>query len=116
MRVLSSIALAALVAAVATMPAQAGDAAAGQAKFSQFCAVCHGPAGLGDGAAAAGLNPKPRSFADAAWQAKVDDDYLHTVIGKGGPAVGLSPLMTAWGHVLNKDDVDNVVAFIRTRK
>lgn len=33
----------------------------GEELFSQ-CAACHGPAGKGDGAAAAALNPKPRNF------------------------------------------------------
>ncbi len=34
----------------------------GKAQFEQQCASCHGAAGKGDGAAAAGLNPKPRNF------------------------------------------------------
>lgn len=115
MRILSSIAVAAALALSAT-PAAAGDAKAGEATFKQFCATCHGPAGKGDGPAAAGLKPKPRSFHDAEWQAKVDDDYLRTVITKGGPAVGLAPLMTGWGHVVKGDKLDDVIAYIRSMK
>mgnify|MGYP002621377683 CR=1 FL=1 len=94
--------------------AHAGDADAGKAKFQQFCATCHGAAGAGDGPASASLRPKPRSLADAEWQAKVDDDHIRKVISQGGAAVGLSPLMTPWGHVVKGDDLENVVAYIRS--
>lgn len=96
-----------------TLPAYAGDADAGKAKFQQLCAVCHGPAGAGDGPAAAGLNPKPRPFGDAEWQESVDDDYLRTIITKGGPAVGKSPMMTAQRN-LKDEDLANLVAYIRS--
>ncbi|MBI4817927.1 MAG: c-type cytochrome [Deltaproteobacteria bacterium] len=61
--------------------------------FNTRCATCHGPQGKGDGAAAAALNPKPRSFADAEWQKTVTDEHIGTVIVKGGAAAGKSPLM-----------------------
>jgi mono/diheme cytochrome c family protein len=94
--------------------AHAGDAEAGKAKFQQFCATCHGATGGGDGPASAALRPKPRSLKDAEWQATVDDDYLKKVIAEGGAAVGLSPMMTPWGHALKGDDLENVVAFVRS--
>lgn len=94
--------------------AQAGDADAGKAKFQQFCATCHGATGAGDGPASAALRPKPRSLSDAEWQGTVDDDYLKKVITQGGAAVGLSPMMTPWGHTLKGDDLENVVAYIRS--
>lgn len=97
-----------------TVQAQAGDAEAGKAKFQQFCATCHGAAGAGDGPASAALRPKPRHLGDAEWQASVEDDYLKKVISEGGAAVGLSPMMTPWGHALKGDDLENVVAYIRS--
>jgi mono/diheme cytochrome c family protein len=108
-----------LVAAAAALcmtaaNAQAADAEAGKTKFQQFCATCHGPAGAGDGPASAALKPKPRALNDAEWQESVDDDYIKKVITEGGPAVGLSPMMTAWGHALKGDDLENVVAYIRS--
>lgn len=93
---------------------QAADAEAGKIKFQQFCATCHGPAGAGDGPASAALKPKPRALNDAEWQASVDDDYIKKVVAEGGPAVGLSPMMTAWGHALKGDDLENVLAYIRS--
>lgn len=42
-------------------PVPAGDAAVatGRAAFQKSCAICHGVRGLGDGAAALTLNPRP---------------------------------------------------------
>ncbi|MBC7385336.1 MAG: cytochrome c [Cryobacterium sp.] len=41
----------------------------GKALFAQNCVTCHGEAGLGNGPAAAALNPKPRNFtADVGWK------------------------------------------------
>ena len=99
---------------VAAVPAHAADVEAGKAKFQQFCGACHGPEGHGDGPAAAALNPKPRSLDDTEWQESVDDDHIRKVIVEGGAAVGLSPMMTAWGHALKGDDLENVVAYIRS--
>jgi len=101
-------------AAAVVAPALAADADAGEAKFKQLCATCHGPSGQGDGPASAGLNPKPRDMSDSEWQASVDDERLRNVIENGGAAVGLSPTMTAFGHALSDEDLDNIVAYIRS--
>ena len=111
MRLISVLAASALMLSVGYV--QAGDAAAGETRFKQLCATCHGPTGKGDGPAAPGLNPKPRNMNDAEWQASVDDDYLANIIKKGGPAVGKSPMMTPFGHALNEQQLKDVIAYIR---
>jgi len=95
-------------------PAFSADSEAGQAKFQQLCASCHGDEGQGDGPAATGLKPPPRDFSDEEWQASVDDEHLRTVIEKGGMAAGLSPVMTPFGHALSDAELDNIIAYIRT--
>lgn len=35
--------------------------------FKTNCAMCHGEKGMGDGAAGAGLNPKPRNLVEGKW-------------------------------------------------
>lgn len=52
------------------------------------CFSCHGPTGLGDGAAAAALNPKPRSFADGSYAYDTDGD------GKKGTEADLFNIVT----------------------
>lgn len=83
------------------------------AKYNALCSSCHGAQGMADGAAAAAMNPKPRNFHDKAWQAKVTDEQIATVIKSGGAAAGLSATMPPWGGVLSDDEVKGLVAKIR---
>lgn len=63
--------------------------------FATRCAACHGQFGRGDGPGAAGLNPKPRNYADAVWQKATSDEEIEKAIVYGGAAVGKSPQMVA---------------------
>ncbi len=63
--------------------------------FTDRCTVCHGATGKGDGAGSAALDPKPRDFTSAEWQASVTDDHLSKIIVYGGLGVGKSPTMPA---------------------
>lgn len=77
--------------------------------------MCHGTQGRGDGPAAGTLQPRPRSFADAAWQAKVTDDHIRTVIIKGGEAAGLSAQMPPNADLLKKPEVlTALIAHVRS--
>jgi len=90
-----------------------GDADEGAVIYGQFCAMCHGPGGKGDGPAAAGLNPKPADHTDAAYMGSLSDEHLYKVIQGGGAAVGKSPLMTPWGGVLTDDQIRDLISFLR---
>lgn len=84
------------------------------AMFANVCAQCHGPGGLGDGPAASSLNPKPRNYTDAAWQASVTDDDIKKIIVEGGQAVGKSGMMPAQVQLKGKPEVvDALVVIIR---
>lgn len=39
----------------------------GHKLYKTNCALCHGDTGMGDGAAGAGLNPKPRNLVEGKW-------------------------------------------------
>src|SRR6185436_18178060 len=52
--------------------------------FSKRCVVCHGDHGMGDGPGAAALQPKPRIFSDATWQAATTDEHIGKTIVAGG--------------------------------
>jgi mono/diheme cytochrome c family protein len=90
----------------------AGDRAAANEIFSSRCAVCHGPMGAGDGAAAPTLTPRPRKFQDHDWQASVSNEHINTIIRLGGPAVGKSALMPANADL---EDRKGVVAALTGR-
>ena len=85
-----------------------------KAMFAQVCATCHGIDGKGDGPAAATLNPKPRDYTDAAWQASVTDDDIRTIIVKGGQAVGKSGMMPPNPTLAQRTDIlEDLVLIIR---
>lgn len=101
-------------AAAGTQAVTAAVDAEAATLFAQRCAMCHGTSGLGDGVAAANLNPKPRNYTDAAWQASVTDDYLAKVIVEGGGAVGKSMLMPGNPDLKDKPQlVAGIVKVIR---
>jgi mono/diheme cytochrome c family protein len=81
----------------APAPAKITDASRKKAKeyFATVCATCHGESGLGNGAGAAALDPKPRNFHDPAWQKSVTDEHIEQTIILGGAGVGKSPQMPA---------------------
>ncbi|MEZ6020718.1 MAG: cytochrome c [Planctomycetota bacterium] len=95
-------------------PARSAAVAAGKALFTaNACNTCHGDTGHGDGLAAANLDPKPRSYADKAWQKSKTDDQIKKVIKGRWSGHRLSPLMAAYGQ-LSDADLNNLVAYIRS--
>jgi cytochrome c553 len=76
-----------------------------QKMFMGRCVVCHGEKGTGDGPGAAALNPKPRNYTDATWQASVTDEQIKNVIVNGGAAAGKSPLMPGSPDLMGKPEV-----------
>jgi mono/diheme cytochrome c family protein len=97
-----------------TLVAYAADAEQGKKLYGQFCASCHGQSGKGDGPAAAALNPKPRDHTDKEYMSKMSDDEMLKVIKNGGASVGKSPLMPPWGASLKDEQIQDIMAYIRT--
>ncbi len=89
-----------------------GDAKAGEQTYAQFCVVCHGPNGAGDGPAAP-QDPAPADFTDADYMGQLSDAHIYKVIKEGGAAVGKSPLMVPWGPVLSDQQIRDVLARVR---
>lgn len=85
-----------------------------QKLFNERCAVCHGTIGQGDGPGAVALNPKPRAFADAAWQKSATDELISKTILAGGPAVGKSAGMPPNPDLADKPElVKELVDIVR---
>lgn len=82
--------------------------------FATVCATCHGMDGTGKGPAAESLNPKPRDYTDAKWQASITDEQLKETILKGGQGVGKSPMMPGQPQLKDHPEVlDELVQIIR---
>jgi cytochrome c6 len=79
----------------------------GGADFKAKCAACHGATGAGD--TTMGKNLKLKDLGSAEVQ-KQSDEELTTVIGKG------KGKMPAYDGKLSKDQISDVVKFIRTLK
>ena len=109
---LSVLALACLL--LWPLTGQAQDAAAGKEIYEQYCALCHGPQGKGDGSLSANLDPRPRNHTDGAYMNALSDAHLLNIVGGGGGAAGLSPIMPAWKDILSAQQIQDVVAFVRT--
>lgn len=90
-----------------------GVAARGQGDYAAYCAPCHGPRGRGDGQLARMLVPKPARHSDAALMNALSDAYLVRLLKEGGPALGKSPLMAAWGRILSDEQIRDLVAYLR---
>ncbi len=86
----------------------------GETDYATYCAPCHGASGYGDGPMSALLEPKPARHSDANLMSALSDEELFRVIKDGGPAVGKSPQMAAWGDRLSDESIHDLVAYVRS--
>jgi len=96
--------------------AGAGDPKSGERLYKQYCVPCHGKEGRGDGTRVTveNLDPQPRNHTDGNYMNNRSDLHLFKVIYYGGYSMNLSHIMPPWNHILSKQDVLDVVAFVRT--
>ncbi len=85
----------------------------GQDLFAQYCTSCHGDFGEGGpNPARAGDVIAPISSAE--YLRTRDDITLRSIITQGQPNFGMSPFGTTYGGPLEDDQVDAIVAFLRS--
>jgi mono/diheme cytochrome c family protein len=107
MRIIGSLAVVFSIMAVASAPATESVQDDAEKVFAGKCAMCHGKAGAGDGAAAAAMDPKPTDFTSAEYQeGRTDDEIAEAIkVGKGA--------MPAYGEKLSEEAIQGLVAYIR---
>jgi len=101
-----------VLSAMLTMPARAaGDAARGEPLYQRYCSGCHGVDGHGG---AKNFMPHVGALTKKGYIELLEDEYLATVIAEGGEAIGKSGFMPSWKTTLSKQDIADVIAYIRT--
>ena len=86
----------------------------GSKVYEHYCAICHGGEGQGNGFNSTNLAVRPRDFSNPQFWQQTTDERLLLTISKGGPAVGKSLLMPAWGRTLTDRQLHDVVVFLHT--
>ncbi|MCV6620396.1 MAG: c-type cytochrome [Cellvibrionaceae bacterium] len=82
----------------------------GQELFANFCFLCHGQQGKGDGRMAKLLQTAPANLR----KSQLDNKALAEIIRKGGAGVNRSEQMPAWGDQFTAIDVQSLVLFIKS--
>ena len=80
--------------------------------WDAWCARCHGKDGTGK-VAQPTITVEPMDFTDCSVTTPEGDSDWEAVISKGGPVVGLSSQMPAFGDFLTPQQVSEFVAFIK---
>lgn len=81
----------------------------GKKLYTQFCSVCHGDKGKGDGIAGLSLKPKPANFTTATIQAQTDGAlYWKLTMGR--------PPMAPYKEILTETKRWQLVNYIRSFK
>jgi mono/diheme cytochrome c family protein len=86
-----------------------GAVVRGQELFAQNCTTCHGAAGRGDGPDAASLPRPPADLTTGHAIPHADEDYIYW-IENGIEGTG----MPAFGGTLDREEVRDVVAYVRS--
>ena len=79
--------------------------------FTTYCATCHGDGGMGDGPAAANLNPAPVAVAHTSQM--LGDDYLFWRISEGGYSDPFNSAMPAWKNALSEAERWDLINYVR---
>jgi mono/diheme cytochrome c family protein len=93
-----------------------GNVDRGARIFAANCARCHGRSGKGDGPDLVKLQSavSPDDWTDKESNQELTDSFIVAMITKGGKANGKSRIMPAFGNKLNTQQVQDLLAFIRS--
>jgi mono/diheme cytochrome c family protein len=96
----------------ALLPRDSVDAAIfrGGLVYANYCVTCHGINADGNGRAARLHNPRPANLRAS----DKNNAYIALIVRRGGEAIGRSPSMPPWGEELTDEQVNDVVAFVRS--
>jgi mono/diheme cytochrome c family protein len=82
----------------------------GRLVFQNYCVLCHGARGQGDGRAAKLHTPRPFDLTSST----APRYYINDVIRKGGAAMGRGVGMPPWGEQLTDEQINDVLNYLFT--
>lgn len=82
----------------------------GRLVYQNYCVLCHGPEGRGDGRAAKLHTPRPFNLTTST----APRYYIAEVVRKGGEAMGRGKGMPPWGDQLTDEQVNDVLNHLFT--
>ncbi|NTV91856.1 MAG: cytochrome c [Chlorobiaceae bacterium] len=85
----------------------------GKRLYVHYCSVCHGESGDGAGQYY-GLTPTPANFTDKAFMKTLSDERLLKAISDGSVSVGKSNMCPPWGKSFEQEELEFIVAYIKT--
>jgi len=99
-----------------SVPGKQVSISAGKDIYSTFCSSCHGVKGDGQGPAAKNLvGVKPRNFASKDFVIEGREEEIRQTIFEGAAkAFHGSPYMPEWNNTLSKQQIQDVVEYLKT--
>ena len=83
-------------------------------RFQQLCSVCHGADGKGQKTFSSQIEKPMPDFTSQLWQKEKSDEWIRNVIKNGGASMNLDASMPPWREVLTKNEIDDMVKYIRS--
>lgn len=80
----------------------------GRLVYQNYCVLCHGKEGRGDGRAARLHSPPPFNLTKSG----APRDYIGQVVRKGGEAMGRGKGMPPWGDQLTDEQISDTLNFL----
>jgi mono/diheme cytochrome c family protein len=89
----------------------------GEEIFKASCIGCHGPNGAGQPQTILGFEPPPAfpDFTDCNGSTRERTADWSAIIHEGGPIRGFSEIMPSWKEALTTEQINKVIAFLRSR-
>lgn len=108
--------LAGFIGAMLALGTGLAEARTGEEIFATYCASCHGAAGHPDpdSPVVEALGVVPADFADALFNSREPLSDWRLVVTYGGPSLGFSEKMAAFGEVLSDEEIDAVLDYVKT--
>jgi mono/diheme cytochrome c family protein len=101
-------------AAGAASPAEREASRSGEQIYADACVACHGVRGAGAPRALRGFELQPPNFTDCNFATREGNADWLAMVHRGGPARGFDPMMPAFGGALTDEEIDRVIAYLRT--